>query len=201
MNDLDRALADIHSLRAQAARGVEFRGYGPTTLAATAGLALVAALIQHRFVRAPTSEVGLYLALWVSVAVLAVVVIAAETVTRTRRVHSSLAQEMITAAAEQFLPAGVAGALLTALLPRIAPETVWMLPGLWQIVFSLGVFGSCRFLPRPMLAVGVWYLITGMLCLVFARGAYALSPWAMGLPFAGGQLMVAAVLQLRGGRS
>jgi len=29
-----------------------------------------------------------------------------------------------------------------------------MLPGLWQIVFSLGVFSSCRFLPRPMLAAG-----------------------------------------------
>ena len=69
---------------------------------------------------------------------------------------------MIYAAIEQFIPAGVAGALLTFVLFRFAPESLWMLPGLWQIVFSLGVFASCRSLPRPMFAVGVWYLAAGL---------------------------------------
>jgi hypothetical protein len=132
--------------------------------------------------------------------VISVVAVGAETIARTRRVHSGLAQEMIQAAVEQFLPAGLAGALLTAALTRFAPESVWMLPGLWQIVFSLGVFASGRFLPRPILLVGAWYLATGACCLGLARGAHALSPWAMGLPFGLGQLMIAAILQLSHGR-
>ena len=51
----------------------------------------------------------------------------------------------------------------------------------------------CRFLPRPMVAVGAWYLLTGLICLSLGD-ARALSPWAMGIPFGVGQLLVAAVL-------
>jgi hypothetical protein len=202
MTDLERALAEIHSIRSHVARGVEFRGYGPSTLAATGLLAGLAAFVQSVRIDRPTMDPNAFLGLWSMVAILSVVIIAAETVARSKRVHSGLAQEMVQSAAEQFLPAGIAGVLLTAVLTRFSPESVWMLPGLWQIVFSLGVFGSCRFLPRPMLAVGVWYLVCGMVCLALGRGANALSPWTMGVPFGLGQLMVAGVLQFgRGGRS
>ena len=68
-----------------------------------------------------------------------------------------------------------------------------MLPGLWQVTFSLGVFSSCRFLPRPMLAAGTWYLATGLGSIVLA-GNRALSPWTMGVAYGVGQLLVAGVL-------
>ena len=90
--------------------------------------------------------------MWVATAAVSVILIGIEMVARTRRIHSGLADEMIHAATEQFIPAGVAGALLTFVLYRFAPQSLWMLPGLWQIVFSLGLFASCRSLPRPMFA-------------------------------------------------
>src|SRR5215475_11956829 len=121
--------------------------------------------------------------------------IGAEMVARTRRIHSGFADEMIHAATEQFIPAGVAGVLLTVVLYRYAPASLWMLPGLWQIVFSLGLFASCRSLPRPMFAAALWYLATGLACLAFANGAHASSPYAMGLPFLVGQMLAAAVLK------
>jgi len=46
MEELDRALADITAIRSQLARGTEFRGYGPMTVAATGILAVAAAGIQ-----------------------------------------------------------------------------------------------------------------------------------------------------------
>ena len=101
---------------------------------------------------------------------------------------------MIHAATEQFIPAGVAGVLLTVVLYRFAPESLWMLPGLWQIVFSLGLFASCRSLPRPMFAAALWYLATGLACLAFANGAHAFSPLAMAVPYGLGQFYTAAVL-------
>ena len=70
-----------------------------------------------------------------------------------------------------------------------------MLPGLWALIFSLGVFASCRFLPRQMFAVGLWYLVCGLVCLMMASGRRVLSPWEMGIPFGVGQLLVAAVLR------
>ena len=139
MRDLDKALADITAIRSQMARGAEFRGYGPMTVAATGALAVLAALLQGLWLPEPAANSLGYLALWVATAAISVALIGTEMVARTRRIHSGLADEMIHAATEQFIPAGVAGALLTFVLYRFAPQSLWMLPGLWQIVFSLGL--------------------------------------------------------------
>jgi hypothetical protein len=194
MKDLERALADIAEIRTQMARGAEFRGYGPMTVAATAVLAVAAGGAQQLWLPDPVGEVVGYLMLWIATAVVCVILIGSEMIARTRRIHSGIADEMIHAATEQFIPAGVAGALLTFVLFRFAPDTLWMLPGLWQLIFSLGFIASCRSLPKPMFAVGVWYLASGLGCLAFAHGVQALSPWAMALPFGVGQLAMAAIL-------
>jgi hypothetical protein len=143
----------------------------------------------------PGSDFAAYLALWVATAILSVIIIGSEAVRRSRRVHSGLADDMLQAAVEQFLPAAIAGVLLTLVIERCAAQSLWMLPGLWQILFSLGVFASCRSLPRPLLAVAVWYLAAGLACVAFARDAWAFSPWAMGLPFGLGQWLAAVLLQ------
>ena len=194
MRDLDRALADIAAIRTQVARGAEFRGYGPMTVAATSFLAVAAGVVQRIWLPDAATQTVSYLLLWIATATVSVILIGAETVARTRRIHSGIADEMIHAATEQFIPAGVAGGLLTFVLFRYAPQSLWMLPGLWQLIFSLGFLASCRSLPRPMFAVGVWYLASGLACLAFANGAHAFSPWAMALPFGMGQLMMAGIL-------
>lgn len=195
MSDLHKALGDISSMRRQVARATEFRGYGPATLAGTALFAIVAAAVQARWVPDPANHFASYLGIWILTAVASAGLIWMQMQTRSRRIHSGLADEMIRMAVEQFLPSAVAGALITAVLARYVPQALWMLPGLWQIVYSLGVFSSCRFLPRPMLAAGVWYLLTGLGCLALGEGR-ALSPWAMGVPYAVGQLLVAGILLL-----
>ena len=83
--------------------------------------------------------------------------------------------------------------LVTIVLVRYVPSVLWMLPGLWQVIFSIGVFSSCRFLPRPMIAAGGWYLLTGLLCIALGDNR-ALAPRIMGLSFGIGQLIVAAIL-------
>jgi hypothetical protein len=198
MRDLERALNDIQAMRSQIALGTEFRGYGPAAFASTGVLGALAALLQSLWIENPAAEILSYLGLWIAIALLSAVIIGIDVVTRSRRVHSGLADEMVQSAAEQLLPAAVAGSLLTIVLVRYAPQSLWMLPGLWQIVLSLGVFAACRMLPAPLLAVGVWYLGTGLACLVFASDAQALSPWAMGLPFGIGQLLTAALIYLVG---
>src|SRR5882724_4229499 len=142
MKDLERALADITAIRSQMARGTQFRGYGPVTVAATGLLSLLSAALQALYLPAPAQSPLGYLALWAGMAAVAVVLTAAEMVARTRRVHGGLADEMLYQAVEQYIPAGVAGTLITVVLYRYAGEALWMLPGLWQIIFSLGVFAS-----------------------------------------------------------
>jgi len=193
MNDLNKALGDISSIRRQVAHSTEFRGYGPATLASTGLLAVGAAGAQALLLPDPSNHITAYLTIWISIAVLSAVLIGIQMYARTRRIHSGMADEMIRMAVEQFLPSAGAGALITVVLVRSVPEALWMLPGLWQIVFSLGVFASCRFLPRPVAAAGAWYLLTGLACIALAD-TRALSPWAMGIPFGAGQLLVAGIL-------
>lgn len=193
MQDLNKALGDISSIRMQVARSTDFRGYGPATLAATGVLALAAAMAQRRWLADPAQHVGLYLATWIATAVVSAAVIGVEMYARTRRMHRGMADEMIRMAVEQFLPSVVAGFLMTFVLVKYVPADAWMLPGMWQVIFSLGVFSSCRFLPRPMLAAGVWYLTTGAFCISLGD-ARAFSPCAMGIPYGVGQLLVAGVL-------
>jgi len=194
MTELRQALDDINAIRSQVARGTQFRGYGPVSVASSGVLALAVAAAQARWVQSSEHDLRVFLLVWISTAAVALSLSALETVFRVRRVHSGLALEMIQAAAEQFLPCIVVGLLLTVALMRVAPQDSWMLPGLWAVIFSLGVFASCRFLPRQMFAVGAWYLGAGLVCLFIAAGHHALLPWAMGIPFGVGQLLVAAVL-------
>ena len=193
MKDLDRALADITAIRSQLARGTQFRGYGPVTVAATGVLALTAALVQVLYLPNPAATPLGYLTLWSGMAVLAVIITGAEMIARSRREHGGLADEMLYTAVEQYIPAGVAGMLLTVVVHRYAEGALPLLPGLWQIIFSLGVFASCRSLPRGMFAVGVWYLAAGLATLALSSGA-PFSPLAMAIPFSVGQFLMAFVL-------
>jgi hypothetical protein len=194
MSDLRQALAQIHAIRNQVARDSQFRGYGPASIAASGVLAFAVASLQGFAVKDSRDFLG-FLCIWAATAAVAIALTATETIRRARRVHDGLASEMTQAAVEQLLPALVVGVLLTAVLLWSAPQELWMLPGLWQLLFSLGVFASRRFLPRQTLIVGIWYLTAGLTCLAMQSGPKTFSPWTMGIPFGVGQLLVAAVLQ------
>jgi hypothetical protein len=193
MSDLHKALGDISSIRRQMAQSTEFRGYGPATLAATGILAILAAIAQAIWLPDAANHISAYLIIWIPTAMLSAVLTGVQMYTRTRRIHSGLSNEMIRMAVEQFLPAAGTGLLITIVLARFVPAGFWMLPGLWQVIFGLGIFSSCRFLPRLMIVAGVWYLLTGLICIALGDSR-ALAPWTMGLGYGVGQLLVAAIL-------
>jgi len=96
--------------------------------------------------------------------------------------------------ADQFLPCIAVGALVTLAIYRGAQNVGWMLPGLWSLVFSLGIFASYRQLPTQVFGVGVYFAACGFGCLLWGQGANAFSPWQMGISFGGGLLIGAAIL-------
>ncbi|SDF67501.1 hypothetical protein [Terriglobus roseus] len=197
MTDLRRALGDIHAIRKQVADRTEFRGYGPVAVTCTGLFAVIAAIAQPYLVPDPSHMPVRYLAVWFAAATLSLVLSAITVYTRSRRMHSGLSDEMIRMAAQQFVPSVGAGLLVTLVLVFAVPQGVWMLPGLWQVIFSLGVFASCRSLPKTMFAPACLYLGTGVAAMALGD-ARALSPWVMGVPFALGQMLIATVLRFDG---
>jgi len=201
MRDLDKALADIIAIRSQLAAGTAFAGYGPAAVFATAGVALVTAVLQYFLLDDPTHKPLAFFLGWALAALSSSAMILIEMVARSRRHHSGLADAMIHQAVEQFLPSAVAGGLLAVMLWKFAPETLWLLPGLWQVLVSLGVFASVRSLPRTVALAGAWYFVAGFAVLLLASQSHALSPWTMGLPFVIGQSLMATILYFASGES
>ena len=192
--ELRDALTQISEIRQQMARTEVFRGYRAMPVAFSGVLALGAAGFQSVWIPNPVEQMASWLTLWIGAAVIGAVAAGSEMVHRYRHSSSSWARDITWLAVEQFLPCLVAGGLVTVVLVRFAPEILWVLPGFWQVLFSLGIFASCRLLPRATFGVALFYLATGLACLALARGDAAFSPWAMGLPFGVGQLLAAVVL-------
>ena len=192
MTNLNRALLDIRDIRRQVAQTTEFRGYGPLTLSGTGLMATLAGMAQSHWLSEPSSHSAEYVALWLTTAVCSAALIATQMLRRAHRLHSGVADEMVRMAVAQFLPAGIAGAILPMVLLHVTPYVFWMLPGLWQIIFSLGVFSSSRSLPRSILLVGAWFLCTGFAC-ILCGDARALTPVMMSGPYTVGMACVAGI--------
>jgi hypothetical protein len=191
---LRQALLDIAEIRCQIARTEQCRALRSASVGFSGILALIAAIIQLLWIPAPGQQIERYLALWSATAVLGFAVPAVRLLKRYYSSESALVRRVTLLAFEQIAPPLVAGALLTYVLYRAAPDSLPLLPGVWSIMFSLAVFASHRLFPRAALLVAIYYLAAGLLCISLARGDAAFSPWAMVGTFGAGQLFAAAVL-------
>ena len=192
--EIHEALAQITEIRRQMARSELFRGYRSITVGFSGLLGLAAAAAQPRWVSSPETELGAYLSLWVGVALVSVIVVGAELCWRGYHAGPGLARHMTLLAVGQFLPCVCVGALLTICIYRGAPQVAWMLPGLWALIFGLGIFASYRFLPGQVFWMGSFYVLCGCGCLLWGQGDHAFSPWQMAISFGGGQLLSAGIL-------
>ena len=178
MPELDDALDQIREIRAHVARSRVYRGYRAVPTAITGALAIATALIQPVVIQSTgTNDPHLYVALWIACAA-----VSGAVVLRSMFAHPSpKALEAIVRLSWPF----VAGALITLPVANLAPQ---LLPGLWQVFFALALFSSLPVLPRGMIPVAIFYLLSGVIVL----GSSA--PASMGVPFAIGQTAAAYVL-------
>jgi hypothetical protein len=191
---LSEALSQIGEIRSQVERAGVYRGYRAAPVAASGLIAWGAGAAQWWLISDPLDNIGVYLCIWVCAAVLSLVASGGEILFRYRRTESETGRARTRQAVGQFAPCLLAGGLLTVVVLLAAADATWLLPGLWSVFFSLGIFASLRVLPRGMVRVGFFYLLWGLAAVVWAQGPYALSPWVMAVPFGCGQLLAAAIL-------
>jgi hypothetical protein len=154
---------------------------------------IAAAALQASCIPVPTERIEDYLTLWVGVALLNLLMVGSELAVRWSS-DAPWKRRLMVQAIQQFSPTLLAGAVLTAIVAARSPEIAWTLPGLWAILFSLGIFACSRVLPRAVAWVGVYYLASGAICLAQGPGEWSLSPWLMIGTFGVGQLLAAAIL-------
>jgi hypothetical protein len=190
--ELQHALAQIADIRQQMSRARQFRGFRAATALFTAFAAGAAGAWQAWEMGDLTTHPISFVTFWVCIAVACLAVCTVEVAWRYRKADSSLEQELTPQAVGQFLPFVFVGALLTFTLCKFAAAELWMLPGLWQILFGLGLFSTRRMFPTPILYVGIFYTLCGLANL--NEIAPHFSAWSMAIPFGIGQSAAAAIL-------
>lgn len=191
--ELHEALVNIADIRRRLAAAGDLGNYRARPVAAGALLAFAGAAIQSATIVDPSGELNRYLELWITIAAIAGMLPTLDVYLWPQGAASSRAA-LTRLACEQFAPCVGAGGMLTAAIAGWQPELSWMLPGLWAVLFSMGLFASFRLMPRAMFAVAAWYLLAGSACLAMGPEWAGLAPWTMALLFGGGQLSTAAVL-------
>ncbi len=190
---IDQALEDLAEIRSSLNRAEAFRGYRSASILATSLLAWIGCVLQSRCVNPESPELNDFLGLWVRIAVVCAVLNFGEVVARYWR-SGPMFRHMTRSAVGPMIPALLSGLLLTLVIAWNAPEVGWMLPGLWSIIFGLGVAASARFLPKLVSFVALYFILCGLVCIVLATRGWAYSPWLMGVSFGCGQMLTALVL-------
>lgn len=160
MNELklSEALDQIEQIHGHMARTEIYLGYRPLPVALSGALGLLAAALQSHFVQAGQSRAFVFY--WLGVAGISALVAASAVALHFFR-QSPFERRQTLYVWGQFMPCIMVGALVGGGVAASFPSAVGILPGLWSLVFSLGIFSSRPFLPRATGWVGLFYLIAG----------------------------------------
>jgi len=190
--ELRDAIDQITTIRSQLAATEHLKSLRAVPVAFSGLLAIAAAFAQILWLENPLDYPRRYLLIWCGAAIVSGTLAGAVVARRTLRCPGELSAANAWLAVRQFAPSLLVGAVVTWFVVDKQPHLLWLLPGLWQLLFGLGNLAAHRLLPTPAFAVGLMFVVTGASCLYL--GERALEPWAMGVPFAAGQLALAAIL-------
>ena len=205
--NIHRALSDVAEIRSKLDRVENYRGFRSVATGFSALFVLLGALI-HSWI-GPVG-IGSFLTIWLGVAIASSLTAGLEMIVR--GILSGNRQVWLThrKLISSLLPALLVGAVLTGALFNFAMslsehsgrELIAMLPGMWAMLFGLGLFSCRAALPGSARKVAAYYLVAGMMCLMFcfqgsdpqSASAFSISSWQMIVLFGLGQSFLGLVL-------
>jgi len=166
----DRALQDLSFIRRTMEGAASFTDVPGWGLVAVGASALVAAPMAHR-----QPDPARWLTVWLLAAAIAASIGGAAMYAKMRKRVGDGSARLLTAPARKFLfsfwPAVLAGAVLTLALidvytPGIPPPlTARVLPGLWLLLYGMGVTTAGTFSIRAVPLMGFGFITLGVLAL------------------------------------
>ncbi len=192
---IDTALEQISEIHEHLAKSQIYRGYRTVPVVVSGILAIVAAGVQPFIVSGvdPRS----YVLYWTLVAVVAFFIAGGSIIRGYLLEDDPHVRKRTRAVTGQLAPSLAVGVIVTlAFLLAEEQSLVSFLPGIWALLYGLGLFSSKPFLPRMVGWVAVFYILCGCVLLRRAVGLApgSLSPWATGIPFGVGQLLGGLIL-------
>ncbi|ALG67474.2 hypothetical protein [Beggiatoa leptomitoformis] len=189
--EIDKALNQLAEIHAHLSRTEFYRGLRALPVALTAFSALFAAALQSIWL---DKNPYYFLMLWVSVAIVNILLTLGLLAHRYYHHQTVLAREKDHAMFLQFAPTLFAGGLVSLVAGQVGEELIRYLPALWCLIFGLGVFACRPYLPFKIFWAGTYYLFAATLLFMQATTGDSLQPFSMGLAFGIGQLCIAGIL-------
>lgn len=190
--ELQNAINQLSEIHAQISKTEFYRGFRAMPIALTGMSAFLAALIQPYWIA--IHDYLAFVVFWVVVAGINIfftlLFLAYSYFYRETDFERYKTRHVLM----QFGPALVAGILVTAVIYRLEGEILHYLPGLWSLIFSLGIFACQPYFPKNTFWLGTYYLSAAVVLFMLVPTQQSMHPWGMGLVFGIGQLLVAAVL-------
>jgi len=188
--NVKEALNDLRAIRSQLVRSEQVTCYRWATIGFSGVVGVMAAFFQPLFLSNSSRIATDFVGYWMLIATLNMSVIGIEMVSRYAK-SSDHARQQTRLAVLDFAPCLIFGVFLTQTLIYQLPEHCSLVPGLWALLFGLGVAASRRRIPGSLIWVSAWYLLAGLSALKYGEPFAA---WKMGIAFGGGQLLTAGLL-------
>jgi len=186
------ALDQIATIHEHLAKGEVYNGYRPAPVAISGVYGLLAAVLQAQFVAG--DDPPSFVRYWLVVAVISALVGGSVTIFNYLLRDDDFSRRRTRMVVAQFMPCLAAGGAVTTGLFLAGPGLIRFLPGLWAVLFSLGIFSSRPYLPRTAGWVALFYLGAGFGLLCWAPEAMSMAGWGVGVTFGIGQFATALVL-------
>ena len=185
------ALEQLDFIHEHLTRTEVYRGIRVPGVALVGVTGILAAAIQSDISDAQNPTV--FVVYWLVVALIGGLLGGATAAHAYAWVEDTFARQRTRQVFAQFTPCLFAGGILTATCLRAGSELIPYLPGLWAVIFGLGLISARPYLPRGIGLVGFSYILAGAVLFARARTISELSGWTVGGVFGAGHLITAWV--------
>ncbi|MBI9107659.1 MAG: hypothetical protein JEZ04_13005 [Spirochaetales bacterium] len=194
MMDVNKAVNQISEIHRHLAKSEVFYGYKPKTVLIVGIAAFVTAAVQTWWIIPARSII--FLLQWLTVGSAIIVIIGGNIIYNYLKSGSNFEIHQMSKVFLQFVPSLMAGFIITSVIILLENSAIEFLPGIWAMLFGLGIFSMRPYLPRMVGYAALFYLIAGSVLLYLVRYNLSFSPWGMGLTFGIGHLFAALILHL-----
>ena len=192
--DVEKAVDQIAEIHRHLVKTEIFYGYKPNIVFSVGIVAFVVAALQAWLIVPPNEVV--FLLQWMIVCGIVILIIGGNIVYNYSKNASNYQINQMSKVFLQFVPSLIAGFIITSVLLVLESPAVAFLPGIWAILFGLGIFSMRPYLPRMTGFVAIYYLFAGGLLMYLVRYGLSFSPWGIGITFGTGHIFSALILRL-----
>lgn len=190
--EINKALNQLSEIHRHLSKTEVYRGINPIALTIAGVLALIAGIAQHIYFQNISPQ--MFVIFWGAIALanilIALIFIGYNFIYRENRFDRRKTLNTL----GQFIPVIIGGFIITFVLSYANVETIQYLPGIWAVLFGIGIFSVRPYLDKQFVWVAIFFFVAGIKLFLMVKDGTSLSPWGMAITFSVGMILSSIIL-------